>query len=223
MKKSDQKKQRAALQKRARAKGRRAAAVLYPSSPTEFYIRHAREYPLVECLINSRWDEGGLTSITLARRQPNSNIVFGNYLVDYYCLGLKNTMCNADFTVTEYQTTIRNKAYQAFPDPRPVECPPDLAHEIIYGAIEYAARFGFKPQRDFRWSQYILEPADHFARVHNVQFGKDGKPFFINGPYDNAEAIVRQLERTAGPGNYDYLTMIGPPDAETFMPDDDEP
>ncbi len=31
----------------------------------------------------------------------------------------------------------------------------------------------------------------------------------VPGPYDNTERIIRQLERTAGPGNYDYLMMIG--------------
>ena len=43
----------------------------------------------------------------------------------------------------------------------------------------------------------------------DVEVGKNGKPFFVAGPYDNATHIIKQLEKTAGPGNYDYLIPIG--------------
>jgi len=41
-----------------------------------------------------------------------------------------------------------------------------------------------------------------------LTFGKNGKPFFIAGPHDNAARILKQLEKTAGPGNYDYLVPL---------------
>ncbi len=221
MKKGEKKRQRAALKRRARDKFRQRHAQVHASSPEELYIRHAREYPIFECLINSEWKAGGLAQMVIARRQPNGNILFGNYLVDYYCLGLKNTYCNADFTPAKYQRDVRDRVFRSSPGGA-IECPVDLAHEIIYGAIEYAARFGFKPQRDFSLSQFILEPADRFERRHNVEFGRNGKPLFISGPHDDAQAIIRQLERTAGPGNYDYLVMIGPPEDDSVMLDEDE-
>jgi hypothetical protein len=40
-----------------------------------------------------------------------------------------------------------------------------------------------------------------------LKFGRDGKPFFIAGPHDNPKLILKQLEQTAGAGNYDYLVM----------------
>jgi hypothetical protein len=52
-------------------------------------------------------------------------------------------------------------------------------------------------------------------RRGEVTFGKDGKPFFVNGPNDNTRAIVDQLEKTAGTGNYNYLVMVGE-DIEEF-------
>jgi len=30
----------------------------------------------------------------------------------------------------------------------------------------------------------------------------------VSGPRDNAARIVKQLEKTAGPGNYDYLVAL---------------
>ena len=59
-------------------------------------------------------------------------------------------------------------------------------------------------------------------RSGKVKFGKDGKPLFISGPYDNAEAIVRQLARTAGEGNFDYVMMLGEPPGDFFVEEDDD-
>lgn len=102
---------------------------------------------------------------------------------------------------------------------KPTKISPDLAHEIIYGSIEYAKQFGFRPHRDFAQSQSILDPPDAHPRTGQVEFGKDGKPFFISGPHDNVEAIMRQLERTAGVGNYDFLAQIGGPSPDEWEDD----
>ncbi len=64
--------------------------------------------------------------------------------------------------------------------------------------IEYAAQFGFQPHRDFKLAQNVLDPPDAHPRTGKVEFGKDGKPFYIAGPHDNVNAILRQLARTAG-------------------------
>jgi hypothetical protein len=84
---------------------------------------------------------------------------------------------------------------------------------MVYQAIDYAARFGFRPQADFAISEYLLEPRGTFAEPYALTFGKDGQPLFIAGTHDDAKAIVAQLERTAGPGNYHYIVSFGgPPD-----------
>ena len=82
---------------------------------------------------------------------------------------------------------------------------------MIYQSIEYAEQFGFEPQKDFTLSQYLLAPRGELEEPYKLTFGKDGKPLFISGPYDNVERIVRQLNQTAGPGNYDFVAMLGDP------------
>ena len=210
MKKGEKKKQQKAFKRRAQSQQQRrtirAANVLSPRS----YVRQARNYPIMGCWIRKDWQEHGLAVIVVARRQPNGNIVFGNYLVDYYCLGLKDTYCNADIAPDEFHDYYLPHMFQ---DAGFIEIFPALAHEIIYGAMDYAAQYGFKPQRDFRDSQYVLDPPDAHPRSGAVEFSKDGKPFFINGPYDGVDQVIRQLMHTAGEGNFEYLAMMGPPDA----------
>ncbi|HCJ33979.1 MAG TPA: helix-turn-helix domain containing protein, partial [Ktedonobacter sp.] len=52
-------------------------------------------------------------------------------------------------------------------------------------------------------------PRGELEEPYQLTFGKDGKPFFVAGPRDNAARIVKQLEKTAGPGNFDYVAMLG--------------
>ena len=169
-------------------------------------IRRARTFPLLECWISAEWekDDLGLVEILVARQQPDGNICFGMYLVDKFCLGLKNTFGRAGYSRTRYEKEFHNALFQ---NTKPEACSPELAYQMIYASIEYAAQFGFTPDKDFTLTQYLLAPRGELEESYDLTFGKDGKPFFIAGPYDNAKVILRQLERTAGSGNYHYLVM----------------
>jgi len=105
---------------------------------------------------------------------------------------------------------------QIFHEMEAEQCPIELAHQMIYQAIEYAERFGFEPEKDFALTQHLLAPRGKLEEPYDLTFGLNGKPFFVAGPYDNAERIMRQLEKTAGPGNYDFLMPIGPMDLDDF-------
>jgi hypothetical protein len=172
----------------------------------ESILRDARTFPIVECWISDDWEKGsGLVQIILTRQQPNEKLCCGVYLVDKYCLGLKNTFAKVNLSVDRYKAVYdRIASRQAL-----TQCPIDLAHQMIYQAIDYAARFGFEPQSDWAQSQYILEPRGQLKERYKLKFGQNGKPLFIPGPYDDAKKILKQLEQTAGPGKYDYIVMLG--------------
>ena len=217
MKKGEKKKQQKMLKRRTTSNMQRRAQRAGSFSSPQHHVRQARDYPFEGCWIQRDWQDSGLAVIVVARSQPDGNIVFGNYLVDYYCLGLKNTYFNIDIAPGEFRRSMLPRMFEAVGPP--MEISPALAHEIIYGAIEYADRYGFKPQRDFRDSQYILDLPDVHPRSGRVEFGKDGKPFYVSGPYDNTDRVIQQLGRTAGEGNFDYLMQIGG-DEEVFLDDD---
>lgn len=210
MPRDERKHQKALMKKRSKQK----AASQHKSHQQEFrslspqaIIRRARTLPILECWISASWqqDDPGLVQILLARKQPDGDICFGTYLVDKYCLGLKNTFANAGFSRARYENEVRSKIFR---DAAPIECPVELAHQMIYASIDYAAQFGFQPEKDFALSQYLLAPRGELEEPYHLTFGKNGKPFFVAGPYDNAARILKQLDKTAGPGNYDYFTPI---------------
>lgn len=182
----------------------RAGIPSFDSFSSQAIIRHARTFPIFECLISSNWrtSDTELIQVLIVRQQPDGALCFGSYLIDRLCLGVKDTLARADIPLSNYETKIREKTFRAG---IPEECPPELAHQMVYASIEYAAKFGFSPERDFALSQYLLAPRGELAETYKLKFGKNGKPLFIAGPFDDAEAIIKQLERTAGPGNFDYV------------------
>ncbi|MGV9871011.1 hypothetical protein [Rhodococcus koreensis] len=43
-----------------------------------------------------------------------------------------------------------------------------------------------------------------------IGFGRDGQPFYLNGPYDNPAAVIGTLERSVGAGNFHFSVAAGP-------------
>jgi len=198
-------------QKDKTRKSKQAASVPFTLLSAKKKILTARNLPVYECLVNPSWKEQGMARVIISRQQPDGNLLFGIYLVDTFCLGLKNTFCNADFSMWKYKTELCSHIYK---DEDPVECPISLANNIVYGAIEFAAQLGFKPNKDFKLSQYVLEDKNTVEPCDDIEFGKDGKPFYIAGPEDNVEYVLKQLESTAGKENFDF--MFSPNDPRCF-------
>ena len=74
--------------------------------------------------------------------------------------------------------------------------------------MDYAQNLGFSPHADFQEGKEIV--GDHPDNLIPLEFGKDGKPFYFSGPYDNPQRIIQTLERTVGKGYYDYIIETGP-------------
>jgi hypothetical protein len=173
------------------------------------YLQNAREYPLHGCWIMEGWQETGITPVIIARLQDNGRIMFGVYMVDYYCLGIKDAYTRVDYSRNRFERELPKLCAND-----PVSCSVELAHELIYGALEYAEKLGFEPHPDFykQKADLMLDQADTHPRENNVSFGKDGKPLYIPGPYDSqikSRTVINTLMRTCGPGNFDYIMGFG--------------
>lgn len=173
------------------------------------YLENPRNYPLFECWTMEDWRETGLAPVVVARLQDNGRIMFGVYMVDYFCLGIKDAYTRVDYTRNRFERELPLICANA-----PVLCSIELAHELIYGSLEYAQKLGFEPHPDFykQKADQILDPADAHPRTNGITFGQNGRPMFIPGPYDNelkTKSIINTLMRTCGPGNFDYVVDLG--------------
>jgi hypothetical protein len=175
-------------------------------SPVQYFLSgRARTLELAECLINSDWKESGISSVVVARRHKTGNITFGTFLVDTYCLGLKNAgqgfnKFEDDYEDYKEQIGLSHQNGMMIIDY-------DLAHNIIYGAIQYAAKLGFEPHKDWKYGQMILQSLNAVPKI-DIEFGKDGKPVYISGPYDKVPQIVEKLKKSVGEGNFEVIINV---------------
>jgi len=171
-------------------------------SPEKYIIQKGRDLEFFECLVNENWRKSGLAIVTVCKKMPSGNLIAGLYLLDMYCLGLKNTLYNFNMSSLEYKDFIE----RSYSKEDGIEsCETIFAHNIIYGAIDYAEDLGFLPQKDFRVTEYLLDPDLISDEIDEIEFGKDGKPLFIKGPADNATKIINKLNETVGKDNYHYI------------------
>ena len=189
-------------------------------SPENYIRQKARNLPIYECLINPDWKYKGMATVSVARKHANGNITAGVFLVDLCCLGIKDAFYFFNTEESEYKEIVTRSGKVFLTTIDYV-----LAHNIIFAAIEFAEEFGFKPHKDFALAKYILEEDTEDIEVIEIECGKNGIPFYTQGPSENdhqANRIIAQLERTAGAGNYRFITASDIEDEGEFDELDDE-
>lgn len=159
-------------------------------------------WPVHECLVPGNWKSPGeLIQLVVTRRSDAGEFASTIILVDLGCLGVKNAHTMRFTNDAEYQEFL-----ETVPTSAPLErISFDLAAKLVRTAIDYAASLGFRPHRDYALVAPFLRDAQPDQAGEDVPTGLDGKPYFINGPYDNVRKIIEQLNRKVGEGNYVYV------------------
>ncbi|MCF6331965.1 MAG: hypothetical protein L3J11_01665 [Draconibacterium sp.] len=191
-------------------------------SPENYIRKKARTLPIHECWINTDWGESGMATIIVARRHTNENITFCLYLVDILCLGVKDTIYQFNVHHSEYQDFLEKISETM--EMRITDYV--LGHNIILAGVEFAEEFGFKPHKDFTSiTEYLLEEDTDDIKLIEIECGKNGKPFYMQGLFENdatANKILKQLEHTAGKGNFDFIKEIDHEFEDDLEDDEDE-
>lgn len=205
MAQNDRKRQQKAMKKRQKDNAKKKhAAQTRAASPETSIFRKAGDFPLYECLLGGQLDQG-MALITVVRRQTEHLLMGAVYVVDTYCLGLKNTYCWKGVTVTDYTMEKRPEHVAEF-NAQPATL--ERVHQIIYGAIDYAHALDFKPHADFRITRNFIGERDAFPRDESLEFGEDGKPLYIGGPRDNYAKILKHLEKRLGTDGFHYILPL---------------
>jgi hypothetical protein len=171
-------------------------------SPKKYLQENGRKLPVEKCLIADLYNQKGLTLCLIVKRQPGGKYTYANILVDRLCLGVKNSIVNCNLTEEELDDMI-DKMESHGPA---VEVSITYFHNLIYGAIDYASELGLEPPKDFYLAEYVLDPDLVDDGIDEIEMGYNGKPLYIQGPYDNYRKIISALNASVGIGGYEYIT-----------------
>jgi hypothetical protein len=174
---------------------------LAPKNNNAYIKEIARKLPLHETLMYNNLIEEGIGYVIVSRKKPNGDFIAGFYLIDIFCLGIKDTF-SALMTHDEYEEHKMHLADDE--DNYYISKDANYIFNLIYGAADYAEDLGFKPEKDFAVSEFILDDVENITFV-DIPFGSDGRPFYIEGLNDKSGTILNTLKKNVGEGNFDFV------------------
>lgn len=196
-KKAEQKKKQRDLLKKEK---RKAVA---SSSSAAAMSKLAVNTPFVAAYLSKNYltDGDELITAAVSRRIPGFGVVTGAALIDRRCLGVKNGMLfNAERWVQVREAMAEN------PDIELIEVDLLTAQSVLYHALDYAKSLGFAPHRDFPEGFFAPRP----ATLLDTPLARPTRPLYVSGPDDRVNAIIAQLTRSVGVGNFDVLALGDP-------------
>ncbi|MBE0647135.1 MAG: hypothetical protein IH596_05050 [Bacteroidales bacterium] len=190
-------------------------------SPEKYIRTRARTLPVGSCYINDNWRESGYATILVTRIHINGNVTHGAYMVDLYCLGVKDSFWKFNEHPKDFHELLDKQQRENDSGIRMRKVDYQLVHNIIYGAIAFAEELGFHPHKTFDLPKYILEEDTDNIKLIDIEFGYKGKPLYISSPENPGEKIrvLPHLEKKLGQGNYYFITEA---EAEEFFEREEE-
>lgn len=143
----------------------------------------------------------------VAKKLPDGLIGVGIFLVDVYCLGVKDAFFGS-LGAAEYPATLDRVLHG-----EREAMAPACAKKLIEGSVAYASDFGLTPHRDYRQAKHVLDNIDATECAETFEFGRDGKPYYVSGPNDSpskSRALIDRLLRRCGAEGFDYTLGLGP-------------
>jgi hypothetical protein len=156
-----------------------------------------------EAYIRTGWRERGNADICFLRIRDDYSAEVGFFLVDLWCLGIKDAF-HVDMPLGDFMEQLDRR----YPPEEREALHPACARKLIEGAVDYAQALGFSPHRDFRKARRVFGSIKGDECPETFTFGKDGKPFFVSGPNDDDRRIalvLNVLKARLGPDGFHYL------------------
>src|SRR5262249_42995282 len=182
-------------------------------------VLRAASAPIHECLAPDRLFEDGMGNVTISRKLPSGLLGISFFLLDIYCLGVKDAFFRT-LSELEYRAYLRNNPPGGFENMSPA-----CMGKLVEDAEDYARDLGFSPHPDYQLAKKIFGDIDKSQCAAVFEFGKDGKPFFFAGPNDTpakSRKIIETLANRCGPDGFHYIAQIGGSFIGDFDDEDDD-
>lgn len=168
-------------------------------APEKYIKQKARTLEIGECYISDDLEKAGEGHVIVSRRHTGGRISIAVYLVDIWCVGVKDSFYRLRMEDYEYDEMIDSYRLNLR------ECSYDEAHNWIYGAIAFAEEAGIEPDQSFKLTKYMLEEDDDKIPLIEYEYGKDGKHYLVSHSSLEASRYLPLLEKNLGVGNFDYI------------------
>ncbi len=181
-------------------------------SPVNYLKEKARTLEIGKCYMTDDIMEVGEGQIIVTRRHKSGKTSAAIYMVDTFCLGVKESIFK--LRMDEFET--RNLLLHIDITLGLHEVTYNEAHNMVYGAIAFAEEAGIKPHKNFSWTKYMLEEDTDEIPLIEFEYGKNGKHFLVAHSNLEANRYLPTLRKNLG-DDFDYIID----DGDSDLDDDD--
>lgn len=202
---------------------RRKAATAGSQMSLATRVRQVAGAPIHTCLISEGLPEIGQGYLVLARKAADGRMAMAVFLLDVYCVGVKDVILRVD-AASEIE-----RFMEVLGEAQPMlAIEPARARKLLRDLVAWSRSIGLAPHPDYASAEPLFGDVPADSSDESFRFGKDGKPFLIQGPSDTPARLRKRIEalrRTVGDGGFDYMLEVGGDDnrfrGEDIDPDDD--
>jgi hypothetical protein len=195
-----QKRARKAQRRKQVVAQKRRAEVLEASLPAR--VLRAADAPIQHCFLTESVFDIGMGTLVLARGATPHHIEVSSFLIDVFCLGIKDVMFQS----------VEREDFEMYMDATDAGSPmvsvdPTYARKLLRDLAAWSQSISFAPHRDFAAMERVFGDVSADASDAGFRFGRDGKPFYIPGPNDTAPLIrrrIEQLRKHLGDDGFDF-------------------
>ena len=150
----------------------------------------AASTPIRHCLISDGWMDSGMATLTLTRGVTGAYLSVGSFLLDTFCLGIKDVMFRS-IDGEEFATLLETMEGAAPLSP----IDPAYGRKLLRDLAAWSNSIGFPPHRNFATVERLFGAVSADACSTEFRFGRDGRPVYMPGPSESLGQIRRRLER----------------------------
>jgi hypothetical protein len=207
--------QKQLAKKKAKRNEKRTQMARATSADPTQRLMHCNRWPITYSAISDTLWEDGIGHAVLARRMPDGMIAHGTFLLDVWCLGVKDS-----FWAVKTPVDFRQLCEHMNENLGLREVSPEYVAKLVTEAVAYADKYGFHPHGGFRHASRLLDGIDPAKCEETFEFGKDGAPLYVSGPNDTPERARDISLRVHAQGGH-YMAIADMSDSD-FAAEEDE-
>jgi hypothetical protein len=153
-------------------------------------VLRAAHAPIQYCFLTESVFDIGMGTVVLARGATSHHVALSSFLIDTFCLGIKNVMFESvDSEVFEIYMAATDAGSPI------VSVDPSYARKLLRDLAAWSQSIGFARHPDFAAVERVFGDVSVDTSDAVFRFGRDGKPVYIPGPNDTAHLIQRRIEQ----------------------------
>ncbi len=145
------------------------------------------KFPIYECKMFKHWETAGITSVFVSRKMTNDSYILTIYLVDLWCLGVKDAIVKSGLSKRDIQ-----EVYDLSEELITISY--EDARSIILGAIDFAKIADIAPHPSwFGTPSSFIEASLPYK--NKFSFGENGVHHYFSGTNDYESYDVKEIMR----------------------------